>query len=718
MVNDNENATGAVSGQFKDVYVNKFGMAVSVALLVSGLVWIAVNGQWLELLLPLGAFICFSLLGSAQRLYWKGFDPALILAAQGGNLAGYLFWTLLTWVLDWLIDCMASLIGLWLFLALAKGDVASSPWAMTWAVGCALAPPLLFVMPGPKKKGPYVFWPPLRLIGVLPWLFVPLAYFHPVTIPLVAVVLVAFTPFDLCWRIFKELKKELWTFRSLRFEYLCVHGDTVPQPAPRENHRCWRPRPGILFEMPFNPYFGIAEAQWDEWLRPFLTIRSINPWGVALSAAALSFGCWGSVRTGHPHWLWAILVVCGVSWFSHGVADATDEHASEHTHDPDLQLMRVTWMSTLQFLAAVAMGSLLVWLLTPSWLAMGALCALLAAAWDLPHTFLFLASDKTERDPLELIVFALALGVTAAAMLCLRGSWLFALLPGVLILFFPRLRWSWPRSGLRGEARRARLREEERLERSEQIRLRGRSQGTEKTLWDDFRIFAEELQSFGRGRILGWLVCLAAAYAVAAFGGTPCLLWAPPLLVVAGTALVMMIVFTRSTFDGDFKADQWPKIMQMLSGRKGVRRFAAFSNFALAVLMPISGFTIIAWVDPEAILAAQALLVLLCMVLLPLSCLRRPPGVVVFGSLGAVALWALLQVLGQSAWAESSLFVSPTIAAVVHSFYTRRRGAADELEDAPVNHEPPSSPVSSASKTSRTFQASRRPYRPRPSRRR
>lgn len=717
MVNQNEDAIGTAFGQLANAHVNKFGMAVSVGLLVSGLAWIVVNGQWLELLLPLVAFMGAAPLGVSRRLYWKGFDPALIRAAQGGHLVGYLFWTFLTWVLDWLIDGMVCLIGLWLFLLLAKGDVTSSPWAMTWAVGAALAPPFLFVETR-RQTGPYVYWPPLRLIGVLSWMFVPLACFHPVTLSLLAVVLVAFTPFDLCWRTIKLLKTELWTYRSRRFEHLHAHGETVPLAAPCANHRCWRPRPGILFEMSYNSYFGFSEAQWKEWVQPHLTIRTINAWGVALSVVALSFGCWGCVHTGHPHWLWAILVGCIVSSFFHWIAELSGEYASASAHDPDLWLSRICQTSFFQIIAAVAMGGVLVWLLTPSWLAMGALCALLAAAWNLPHAFLFLASDATERDPLELCAFALALGVTAAAMLSLRGCWLFAMLPAGSLVAFLWLRWRCPRSGLRGEARLARIREEERLARREQALLCGESPEAMKTVWDDFRMFAEELRPFGRGRVLELLVCLAVSYVVAAFGGTACLLWAPFLLVAAGTALVLMIVFVRSTFEGVREPDRLPKILRMLCGRKGVRRFAAVSNFLLALLLSAFGFSIIVWVDSKAFFAAQALLVLLCMMLLPLSCLRRPSGVVVFGSLGAVALWALLHVLGQGAWAESSLIVSPTIAAAVHHFCTRKRVAADAPEDALVNHDPPSSSGSSALETSGISPASRRSYRSRPSRRR
>ena len=713
MVNDNEDAMGTAFGQLANAHVNKFGMAVSVGLLVSGLAWIVVNGQWLELLLPLVAFMGAAPLGGSRRLYWKGFDPTLIRAAQGGNLVGYLFWTLLTWVLDWLIDGMVCLIGLWLFLLLAKGDVASSPWAMTWAVGAALAPPFLFVETR-RQTGPYVYWPPLRLIGVLPWMFVPLACFHPVTLSLLAVVLVAFTPFDLCWRTAKLLKTELWTYRSRRVEHLRTHGETVPLAAPRANHRCWRPRPGILFEMPYNSYFGFSEAQWNEWVQPHLTIRTINAWGVALSAAALSFGCWGCVHTGHPHWLWAILVGCIVSSFFHGVAEQTDENAPANAHDPDLQLRRVCCMGILQLLAAVAMGGVLVWLLTPSWLAMGALCVLLAAAWNLPHAFLSLASDATERDPLELCVFALALGVTAAAMLCLERFWLFALLPGIFILFYPWLRWHCPRSGLRGEARLARIREEERLERSDLAQSRGESPKSVGTVYDTLGMLGEKLHSLGMVSVLTALACLAAAWLVAFFGGTERLLWAPLLLAAASTILMLMMVFESTIFADIREPERVPKVFRMLCGKTGQRRFGWIANFLFAMLMPTVGFIIVAWVDPTCSFSVQALLVLFCMVLLPLSYLRRPSGVVVFGSLGGVALWALSRALGQGACAEASLIVSPVIAAVVHHFRTRKRAVAGEQEDCDV----PPSPEPSVPEASNPSPSSRRPYRSRPSRRR
>ena len=154
-----------------------------------------------------------------------------------------------------------------------------------------------------------------------------------------------------------------------------------------------------------------------------------------------------------------------LGWLLHCAGDAglhEDSLSRRKGVDVDLADGQVYTRMILHVFGLSALGAL-VWWLGGTPIAIFATAALLASAYASFTAYIVLASDSISRDPLDF--FFVAFGLTVCAYLLTRpdAPWycLFAAACGEIIRLKIR-RW-FPRSGLRGLARRTALRDQDRL---------------------------------------------------------------------------------------------------------------------------------------------------------------------------------------------------------------------------------------------------------------
>ncbi len=432
------------------------------AIFGAGLVGIVLNGDWLLLLLPIAVFIVYVVFSLLKRSYWAGFDPMLDRAAETARPLAFAFWTVLTWWLDWILESVSLVVAVALALNMSHDPSSHHVLTVAWGASMLMPPYLAFSETVGEEginttQGRYTN-------GAIAAILTLLSMFVEITTLRCILFCLAVSPIYVAMRIFTRGRIEADSYRRKRDKAAAYAKSGGPKVVPDPPRKMFRPRPGVLFELPYSSYFWIPPEIWYGAIHDFVTILRIEtiPFLCSLSLFVASCVMLFREGCGTRIWLWPIVAFLG--WLFHAAGDVDlqeDSSARRKGVDTDLALGPVHTRLILHVFALSALGAL-VWWLGGTPVAIFATAGLLASAYASFTAYIVLASDTITRDPLDFFFVAFGFAVCAGLLVQPDAPWycLFAATSGEIVLL--KIRKWFPRSGLRGLARRMALRDQDR----------------------------------------------------------------------------------------------------------------------------------------------------------------------------------------------------------------------------------------------------------------
>ena len=432
---------------------------VSTAIFGAGLVGIVLNGDWLLLLLPIVILVISSVCSLLKRSYWKGFDPMLDRAAETARPLAFAFWTVLTWWLDWMLESVSLVVAV--TLALNMSHDPSGHHVLTVAWGAAMLAPPYFAFS--TSDGTTTRW--RYILGVVATILTLLSMFAEITTLRCVLFCLAVSPAYVAIRAFAGGRSEVDSYRRKRDKAAAYAKSGGPKVVPDPPRKIFRPRPGVLFELPYNSYFWIPPELWYGAIHDYVTILRIETIPFLCSLSLFVTACVMLFREGCGTRIWLWPVVAFVGWLLHGAGDVdlqADSPVRRKGVDVDLADSQIHARMIFHVVGLSAVGAL-VWWLGGTPVVIFATAGLFASAYASFTAYVVLASDSISRDPLDFFFVAFGLAVCAGLLARPDAPWycLFAAASGEIIRLKIR-RW-FPRSGLRGLARRTALRDQDRL---------------------------------------------------------------------------------------------------------------------------------------------------------------------------------------------------------------------------------------------------------------
>lgn len=434
-------------------------LLMSSTIFGAGLVGIVLNGDWLLLLLPIVILVISSVCSLLKRSYWKGFDPMLDRAAETARPLAFAFWTALTWWLDWMLESVSLVVAV--TLALNMSHDPSGHHVLTVAWGAAMLTPPYFAFS--TSDGTTTRW--RYILGVVATILTLLSMFAEITTLRCVLFCLAVSPAYVAIRAFAGGRSEVDSYRRKRNKAAAYAKSGGPKVVPDPPRKIFHPRPGVLFELPYNSYFWIPPELWYGAIHDYVTILRIETIPFLCSLSLFVAACVMLFREGCGTRIWLWPVVASLGWLLHNAGDTDlqkDSPARRKGVDVDLAVGQIYTRMILHAFGLFAVGAL-VWWLGGTPVAIFATAGLFASAYASFTAYVVLASDSISRDPLDFFFVAFGLAVCAGLLARPDAPWycLFAAASGEIIRLKIR-RW-FPRSGLRGLARRTALRDQDKL---------------------------------------------------------------------------------------------------------------------------------------------------------------------------------------------------------------------------------------------------------------
>ena len=408
-----------------------FVFGLQGVMLLGVLAGIAVFGGWNLLWLPVVAYPIVIACNICRRMYWRGFDPFIWKAAQNEKKGVFVFWNVLTIVLDWTMNAIPMATTAYLACRLAWGS--SLPPPFVWlAFSLVVYPPRLYTHRDHTFAEDYFASSQFFLsigLAVASFFWAVTPFFVSVLGFALAVVMV---PAE-TWRQSKRMKRDYEQF-------LDEHKRGIERK--RTWGSSWFPRKGVIFEPQYNKYMGLNTSVFFEFQKS-LTVLRVNWCGCAISLALLIGGIIRCVQLGKP--LLILFLPVGVFFGLYYGAIVSQVDRKVGMNDHALDKMRGVFTAFALVAVAIPVLAFGGHELQP----LVAVAALFAGMFFFFTGFIVRGTSEGVFDTLELILFLGGLAAVAAARLYLNVAWyeaMIAVIPFAVLL--PYLRAWKPRTDL------------------------------------------------------------------------------------------------------------------------------------------------------------------------------------------------------------------------------------------------------------------------------
>lgn len=406
-----------------------FGL--QMVMLLAVLAGVAVFGAWDLLWLPVVAYPIVIACNICRRMYWRGFDPFIWKAAQNEKKGVFVFWNVITIVLDWTMNAIPMATTAYLACWLAGGS--SLPPPFVWlAFSLIVYPPRLYTHRDHTFVQDYFassqFFLSLGL-AVASFFTAVTPFFVSVLGFALAIVMV---PAE-TWRQSKRMKRDYEQF-------LDEHKRGIERK--RTWGSSWFPRKGVIFEPQYNKYMGLNTSVFFEFQKS-LTVLRVNWCGCAISLALLIGGIIRCVQLGKT--LLILFLPLGVFFglFYGAIASQVDRKVGMNDHA--LDKMRGVFMAFALVAVAIPVLAFGGHELQP----LVAVAALFAGMFFFFTGFIVRGTSEGVFDTLELILCLGGLAAVCAARLYLNVAWYDALIAAIpFAVALPYLRAWKPRTDL------------------------------------------------------------------------------------------------------------------------------------------------------------------------------------------------------------------------------------------------------------------------------
>ena len=406
-------------------------VGLQAVMLLGILAGVAVFGGWNLLWLPVVAYPIVILCNMCRRMYWRGFDPFIWKAAQNEKKGVFVFWNVLTIILDWTMNAIPMATTAYLACRLARGSAL--PPVFVWlAYSLVVYPPRLYTHRDHTFAQDYFASSQFFLsigLALTSFFWAVTPFFVSALGFALALVMV---PVE-TWRQRKRMRRDY-------DQFLEEHKRGIERK--RTWGSSWFPRKGVIFEPQYNKYMGLNTSVFFEFQKS-LTVLRVNWCGCAISLALLVVGIVRCVQLGKP--LLILFLPLGVFFGLYYGAIASQVDRKVGLNDQALDKMRGVFMAFA--LAAVAIPVLYFGghELQP----LVAVAALFAGMFFFFTGFIVRGTSEGVFDTLELVLFLGGLAAVAAARLCLNVAWFEALIAAIpFTVVLPYLRAWKPRTDL------------------------------------------------------------------------------------------------------------------------------------------------------------------------------------------------------------------------------------------------------------------------------
>lgn len=399
--------------------------------LVATLFGIAIFGAWNLLWLPIAAYPIVIACNICRRIYWRGFDPYIWKAAQNEKKGTFVFWNVLTIILDWTMNAVPMATTAYIACRLVRGSPL--PPVFVWlAFGLVVYPPRRYTHRDHTFAYDYFassqFFISLGLAVTSFFTAVTPFFVSALGFALTLVMVPAET-----WRQRKRMKRDYDRF-------LDEHKRGVERRQTWGSS--WFPRKGVIFEPQYNSYMGLGTEIFNEYQKSFTVLR-INWCGFAISLALLVGGIVRCVQVGKPLLILFMPVVVLVGLYYGAIASQADRKVGLDDHA--LDAMR----GVFAFIAFAAVAIPVLFFGGHELQPLAAVAALFAGMFFFFTGFMVRGTSEGVFDTLELVLVLCGLAAVAAARIYLNVAWyesMIAAIPFVVLL--PYLRAWKPRTDL------------------------------------------------------------------------------------------------------------------------------------------------------------------------------------------------------------------------------------------------------------------------------
>ena len=408
---------------------NTLGFYIQLMFIAGAAVTIAANGAW-RILWGLLAFLGLVIISSTKTLFWKWTEDRLQKDAETGRLKRAIFWDYLSLLIDWSISFAGFAAVAFTVFGVASGYTVSRP--LLWVcVGGMFKLPFSFRREKPGYNyGNYLFWEQWTLIATI--------------------VASAFIPFGVWWGVAAQAAI---AFVSIPLGCRYKKPDIVEKvQIYNYNAKVARPMHRAPLPSPSQPYavevmkaiLSDIRVAWVPFSVSFLSLITgvvwmiilKRPWPLLLGLLAIVLG-----------YVMMLMLDCPLT--------SEPEELTRRGVDKDLVRGSVELRTLVLSVGLAIASSAIMWfggrdvsLLVPlSLLALGACCVFDYVALE----------GQAIADPLLLVAYIAAFASTCALRLAGLAWWECLMLIPSIAYALPAYRYLFPRSGLRGEARKAAL---------------------------------------------------------------------------------------------------------------------------------------------------------------------------------------------------------------------------------------------------------------------
>ncbi|MBR5548311.1 MAG: hypothetical protein IKU71_01145 [Kiritimatiellae bacterium] len=408
---------------------NTLGFYIQLMFIAGAAVTIATNGAW-KILWGLLAFLGVMIISSIRTFSWKWTEDKLQKDAEAGRIKRAIFWDYICLFFDWLISFAGFVVVAFTVFGAASGYNVSRP--LLWVcVGAMHTLPFTFRREKPGYNyGNYLFWVQWTLIATI--------------------VASAFIPFGVGWGVAAQVAIALVSIPlGCRFK----KADIVEKvQIYYRNATVARATHTAPLHNPTQPYavevmkatLSDIRVAWVPFTVSFLSLATGVVWMIVLKKP------------------WPLLVALPAIVLGYVLMLTLDspltsepEELTKRGVDKDLVRGSVELRALMLSASLAIASSTIMWfggrdaaLLVPlSLLALGACCVFDYVVFE----------GQAIADPLLLVAFAAAFASTCALRIAGLPWWQCLMLIPTIGYALPAFRYLFPRSGLRGEARKAAL---------------------------------------------------------------------------------------------------------------------------------------------------------------------------------------------------------------------------------------------------------------------
>ena len=403
------------------------GFYIHLLLMAGSAVLVFIHGAW-NILWAFSLFLLMFVVSLPKRLYWNWTERKLKQDAEVGQIARAVRWDYLSLTLDWLDTFLVFVASAFFIFALA-GDSMSQP--SKWiCVGGFYTVPIVFVRSYPGYHwGNFHAWEQWTVVATI--------------------LLSAFLPITAAWGVALQIAVALLSVPlACRWERAEIRCKVEKYYQEAKIARAMYMKPPAMREQGTRVVKMLFENLSMRWM------------DFAASASALITGFAWALYLNKPLAPLAVVPAFFLSGYSHLMlvtpmtATWTDEEIARRNIDVDLTKDFFDIRAFVMMLSLAVASIVVMWLGGRDVSALAAMSLLAVGACNITVAF----EDKNKSEHLDgfvFVVYALALLAVVALRICgLRWWECLAPIPAIAYIL-PTFRWFFPRSGLRGAARRA-----------------------------------------------------------------------------------------------------------------------------------------------------------------------------------------------------------------------------------------------------------------------